>query len=135
MKFAKALGFLGVAAVMGMGLGKTAHAQELLAQAEVAATPPVFLRLEVTSGCTENGAIFKVINRGEKWPRTGFLRLYYADTKTVIGERRLRLASGQKVSFLVQPKVMQGHPVAVYIEPEWYKREMEYDASIKCPQQ
>ena len=109
----------------------TASAQ-VISPAEVAATPPVFLQLEITSTCTDKGALFKIINRGGKWPRTGYLRLYHADTKSVLAERRLRLAPGQKVSFIVKEKVMNGHPVAVWIEPEWYKREMEYDASIKC---
>ncbi|HEY9079062.1 hypothetical protein [Magnetovibrio sp.] len=101
-------------------------------QAEVAVTPPTFLQLEITSACTEEGAVFKIVNRGAKWPRTGYLRLYHADSKSLLGERRLRLAPGQKVSFVVKKKVMNGHPVAVWVEPEWYKREMEYDASIKC---
>jgi len=131
MKLSKLIVGLGVAAAMGVGLTTAAQAQ-MIAQSEVAATPPVFLRLEITSACTDKGAVFKVINRGEKWPRTGYLRLFYADSNTVIGERRLRLAPGQKVSFVVKDKVMNGHPVAVYVEPEWYEREMEYDASIKC---
>ena len=88
--------------------------------------------MEITSSCTEKGAVFKIINRGAKWPRTGYLRLYRADTKAPIGERRLRLAPGQKVSFVVKDKVMKGRPVAVWVEPEWYKREMEYDATINC---
>jgi len=101
-------------------------------QAEVAVTPPSFLQLEITSACTDKGAVFKIINRGVKWPRNGYLRLYKADSKSLLGERRLRLAPGQKVSFVVKKRVMNGHPVAVWVEPEWYKREMEYDASIKC---
>ncbi len=99
---------------------------------EVATVPPVFLQLEITSACTEEGAIFKVINRGVKWPRTGYLRLYHADNKTVLGERKLRLAPGQKVSFVVKKRIMDGHPLAIWIEPEWYEREMEYDSSISC---
>ena len=95
-------------------------------------SPPSFLQLEITSTCSDKGAVFKIINRGAKWPRTGFLRLYHADNKSMIGERRLRLAPGQKVSFVVKNKVMKNRPVAVWVEPEWYKREMEYDASITC---
>lgn len=102
------------------------------ARAEVAVVPPVFLQLEITSACTSDGAVFKVINRGAKWPKRGYLRLYHADTKSLLGERRLRLAPGQKVSFVVKKKVLDGRPVAVWVEPEWYKREMEYDASIMC---
>lgn len=99
---------------------------------EVAVVAPVYLQLEITSSCTEEGAIFKVINRGGKWPGSGYLRLYLADDKSLLGERKLRLGPGQKVSFKVKHDVMAGHPVAIWVEPEWYKREMEYDASIDC---
>jgi len=103
-----------------------------VAQAGDAATPPEFLRLEVTSACTDKGAVFKIINRGGKWPRMGHLRLYYADIKSEIGERRLRLAPGQKVSFVVKKSVSKGRPVGVWVEPEWYKREFEFDARTNC---
>ncbi|MCW8917037.1 MAG: hypothetical protein OQK24_14435 [Magnetovibrio sp.] len=119
------------AAFMGTSLAKAQSAGNRVS-AEVAVTPPTFLQLEITSACTDKGAIFKITNRGGKWPRTGFLRLYHADNKSLIGERRLRLAPGQKVSFVVKNKVMKKRPVSLWIEPEWYKREMEYDASIKC---
>lgn len=106
-------------------------AQEAPAQ-EFATIPPVYLQLEITSACTEDGAIFKVINRGKKWPQSAYLRLYIADDKSLLGERKLRLAPGQKVSFNVKKDVMAGRPVAIWVEPEWYEREMEYDASISC---
>ena len=109
-----------------------AQAAQPLSQAQVAATPPVFLQLEITSSCSDKGAVFKIINRGGKWPRTGFLRLYHADSKSMIGERRMRLAPGQKVSFVVKDKVSKGRPVAVWVEPEWYKRDFEFDARASC---
>lgn len=109
------------------------EAADPIVQAQVAATPPVFLQLEITSACTNEGAEFKVINRGDKWPRTGFLRLYHADDNSLIGERRLRLGAGQKVSFVVKDKISQGRPVALWVEPEWYKREFEFDANLNCP--
>lgn len=131
MMLSKAFTSVCATAVMILATMNASQAQ-MISQAEVAITPPVFLQLEITSACTDRGAVFKIINRGVKWPRTGYLRLYHADKKSLIGERRLRLAPGQKVSFVVKDQVMNGRPVAVWIEPEWYKREMEYDASIKC---
>lgn len=126
---------LGLAALSVGGVLATpffAQAADPVSQAQIAATPPVFLQLEITSTCTDKGAVFKIINRGGKWPRTGFLRLYHADSKTMIGERRMRLAPGQKVSFVVKDKISKGRPVAVWIEPEWYKRDFEFDASVSC---
>lgn len=127
--FVSTLAALGLAA----GVSAAAKADDTDAQAQVAVTPPIFLQLEITSACTNDGAVFKIINRGNKWPRAGVLRLYHADDKSLISERRLRLGEGQKVSFIVKEKVSQGRPVAVWVEPEWYKREFEYDARITCP--
>jgi len=110
----------------------SSHAAELLAQSEIAAAPPALLRLEINSSCGENGAVFKVTNRGGKWPRTGFLKIFYADDKSLIGQRRLRLADNQRVSFVVKDKIMSGRPVAVWVEPQWYKRDFEFDASMNC---
>jgi len=126
---------LGLVALSTVGVFATpvlAQAEDPVSQAQIAATPPVFLQLEITSACTDKGAVFKIINRGGKWPRTGFLRLYHADSKSMIGERRMRLAPGQKVSFVVKDKISKGRPVAVWIEPEWYKRDFEFDASASC---
>lgn len=122
------------AVLLGAGVMTTsaAHAQMAAPQAELAVSPPVFLQLEITSACTQEGAQFKIINRGSKWPRTGFLRLYHADSKDLISERRIRLGEDQKVSFVVRDKVSLGRPVAIWVEPEWYKREFEFDAAVAC---
>lgn len=125
-----ALGFCVSAVLMVMTL--SAGSAKDTSDPQVAVVAPVYLQLEITSACTEDGAIFKVINRGGKWPKSGYLRLYYADDKSVLGERKLRLAPGQKVSFNVKKDIMAGHPLAIWVEPEWYQREMEYDATINC---
>ena len=101
-------------------------------QAQVAASPPIFLQMEITSACTGNGTEFRIINRGDKWPQMGFLRLYHADDRSLISERKLRLGAGQKVSFVVKEEISQGRPVAVWVEPEWYKRDFGFDASLSC---
>lgn len=131
MKLSKVYMGICSATLVVFALISASHAQSI-DQAQVAVTPPVFLQLEITSSCTDKGAVFKIINRGGKWPRTGYVRLYHADDKSIIGERRLRLAPGQKVSFVVKDKIMKGRPVAVWVEPDWYKREMEFDASTSC---
>lgn len=108
-----------------------AHAQQA-AGAEIALVRPVFLQLEITASCTERGAVFKIINHGPKWPQKSVFRLYRATGKLLVTERSLRLAEGQKVSFVVKHKVMQGNRFAVWVDPSWYKREMKFDASIRC---
>lgn len=134
MKPSKLLLGLAVGAAMApVALKASAvRAAEVIAQTQIAAAPPTFLRMEVKSACIDGGVVFKLTNRGAKWPRTGFLKLFYADDKTLIGKRRLRLGDNQRVSFVVKDKIMAGRPLAVWVDPEWYKRSFEYDASTDC---
>jgi hypothetical protein len=99
---------------------------------QVSALSPVYLQLEFTTSCTDQGTVINIVNHGEKWPQMGFLRLYMADDKSMLGERKLRLASGQKVSFVVKDEISNGHPIAVWIEPQWYQRDFKYDATVMC---
>ena len=108
-------------------------AAELIAQAQIAAAPPALVRVEVSSACAEKGAVFKIANRGEQWPRTGLLRLYYADDNSFIGQRRLRLADHQRVSFAVKHTIAAGRPIGVWVDPGWYKRSFKFDAQMTCP--
>lgn len=101
-------------------------------QQELAANVPMFLQLEITSSCTDNGAIFKIVNRGKKWPRMGILHLYRTDDKSAMAEHKIRLAPNQKVSFVIKKEKIMGRPVGMWIEPQWYKREFTYDATTAC---
>ncbi|MCR4379031.1 MAG: hypothetical protein NUV50_13170 [Rhodospirillales bacterium] len=121
-----------VAATVLLVVPFAAQSADPVDQAQFAVSPPVFLQLEITSACTGSGTEFRIINRGNKWPQTGFLRLYHADDRSLISERKLRLGAGQKVSFVVKEEISQGRPVAVWVEPEWYKREFGFDASLDC---
>lgn len=134
MKVSKSLvAAVGFALLPPFALTNDLLAAELLAQTQIATAPPTFLRMEITSTCVDGGALFKLINRGAKWPRTANLKLYYADDRSFIGQRRLRLAGNQRVSFVVKDKVLSGRRVAVWVQPEWYSRDSEFDASLSCP--
>ncbi|PHS77048.1 MAG: hypothetical protein COB59_09905 [Rhodospirillaceae bacterium] len=97
-----------------------------------AAAPAVLMQVEVKSSCTDKGAAFEIVNVGQKWPYTAMMRIYTADGKSVISERRLRLAVGQKVTIAVKKEKLSGRTVAVWIEPQWYKRDFKFDAIADC---
>ena len=99
---------------------------------DMAAAPASFLQMEITSTCTEKGALFRIINRGAKWPRNGVLHVYFADDQSSMTKRSMRLASNQKVSFVISNNKSSGRPVGMWIEPQWYKREFVYDAKSDC---
>jgi len=113
-------------------LSFTAQAEDQATPFQVAAVPPAVLQLDISTACTDKDSVFKIVNNGAKWPRTSTLRVYTADNQSVISERRLRLALGQKVTFVVKDTVSEGRPVAVWVEPSWYQRDFKFDATINC---
>lgn len=123
-------GVVTTASPQAAGTGQVGQA--VTQEQELAAAPIVFLQMEITSTCTEKGALFRIINRGDKWPRNGVLRVYFADDKSNLTERRIRLAPNQKVSFVIDDNKSGGRPVGIWVEPEWYKREFAYDAKSDC---
>lgn len=122
------LGFCGAVFSFTSALGA-----DVIAQAEIAAAPPALLNTDVRSRCIDGGSVFKIVNRGAKWPQTGVLKLYHSDDNTLIGQRRLRLAGHQKLTFVVKDAVMKGRPVGVWIDPAWYARGFTFDAAAHCP--
>lgn len=123
-----------------------AFATEIAARTQTSATSPAqfasigkdqgvkktLLKIDIRSGCTSKGVVFKIVNRGKKWPRTARLKLFNVDDNTLISERRLRLASLQQVSFIVSDKVNQGRRIGVWVEPDWYERPFAFDAERDC---
>ncbi len=128
----KAPTLLTIFAALGLIAASSSQAMAATDAPELAVVTPVYLQLEITSSCTEKGSVFKIINRGKKWPRQGILHLYHSDDKSVMTERRLRLAPNQKVSFVINKEKSTGRPIGMWIEPEWYKREFGYDAKSAC---
>ncbi|MBL4691977.1 MAG: hypothetical protein JKY92_01430 [Magnetovibrio sp.] len=99
---------------------------------QVATMIPVVLQLDIKSTCTKKGAEFKISNKGGKWPQTAILRLYTTHDKSLISQRRMRLALGQKVTLVVKRGRMHGQSVGVWVDPHWYKRDFKFDAMVNC---
>ncbi|MCK4938819.1 MAG: hypothetical protein KAR80_00920 [Rhodospirillaceae bacterium] len=127
-----AIGFIGLIVASSSHAMATGGERSVTQAQELAVVAPMFLQLEITSSCTEKGSVFRIINRGKKWPRHGVLRLYNTDDKSVMADRKLRLAPNQKVSFVISKEKSKGRPIGMWIEPEWYEREFDYDAKSAC---
>jgi len=123
--------FFATATFSFMG-GEARAASDNSQEQELAVNPVAFLQMEITSTCTDKGSLFRIVNRGQKWPRNGVLHIYFADDKTPMTDRRIRLAPNQKVSFVIDRKKSQGRPVGMWVEPEWYNRDFAYDAKTSC---
>ena len=130
--FFATIGLLAMVSGHVLAADATSSPRVVTKEQELAAITPVFLQMEITSSCTEKGSVFRIINRGKKWPRHSVLRLYYSDDKSVMTERKLRLAKNQKVSFVIKKEKSKGRPIGMWIEPEWYERDFGYDAKAAC---
>lgn len=110
------------------------YATELALRTKATTTIKSHMMVDIRSGCTVEGAVFKIINRGEKWPQTAMLKLYNYKNSELISERRIRLANRQQLSFIVGDGVNNGQPVAVWLDPKWYDRPFAFDAMGDCRQ-
>ncbi|MCW8915540.1 MAG: hypothetical protein OQK24_06765 [Magnetovibrio sp.] len=105
---------------------------QVLNQTEIAAVPPMPLKMRVAGSCGDQGATFHVQNAGHKWPRSALVKLYYADDKTIIGQRRLRLDRRQRITLAVKARIQGQRPIAIWVEPSWYKRNFKFDTTLLC---
>jgi hypothetical protein len=90
------------------------------------------VNIEIISGCVDNVASFKVVNRGEMWPELGKLKIYeIADGQArELTARTMRFAEGQQASFRM--KNPGETSIGIFVEPSWYDRPFELDAKVDC---
>lgn len=119
-------------AMFVLSYGNLAFAKEYSSGTEIASLQKSRLIIEVRSKCTSEGAVFSIINSGEKWPQPALLKLFNVENKAVISERRLRLANRQQLSFTVSDKINKNKAVAIWLDPQWYVRPFKFDAERDC---
>ena len=90
------------------------------------------IRLRVIAECTDGAAVFKVINIGGRWPRTGTFTIYTLDGQKRLSKRRLRLARGQRASFKFKSRKTGEMVLGLWVDPSWYSRDFRYDAKVIC---
>jgi len=90
------------------------------------------VNLEIKSLCVNGVATFKILNRGERWPRMGTLKVYRVEAGDLkpVSERKMRFARGQTASFRM--KKAGENKMALYVEPSWYERPFQQDAEVQC---
>jgi len=113
-------------------LGFAALAGAFMTLATADAAPLQKIDVTVKSLCTEKGTHFNILNNGPKWPQKAKLKIFFADDKSEITVRKVKLGQGHSVSFRIRTKVAAGRPLAVYVDPEWYQRQFKFDATQKC---
>ncbi|NQW01038.1 MAG: hypothetical protein HQ483_15135 [Rhodospirillales bacterium] len=92
------------------------------------------LRLEVTTSCENGSSVFKVTNRGGEWPKSSIFAIYRMgdQTKQVISSRRMRLKGEQSSTFRIDATKNPTGQLGLFVDPSWYKRGFEYDATVRC---
>jgi hypothetical protein len=90
------------------------------------------LNLNVNAECQNGIALFQIVNKGDRWPDSAMLNIYRAVDRTLINRRRLRMAKDQQASFRVSKGTRPDDQLAIYIEPNWYKREFRFDGLVSC---
>jgi hypothetical protein len=107
--------------------GAEIHSVDLMAQA---GTQPV--NVEVVTACVQGAATFKIINKGEAWPRMGTLNIVRVTEGGMepMAQRKMRFAAGQGASFRF--KHAEGDRIGLFVQPSWYERPFAFDAEVRC---
>ena len=107
--------------------------QELAAPQETKAIEGKELSLEVSAICEGKTPAFQITNLGDRWPRLAEIAIYRTDTNGMVTQRRLRMTNSQQMIFKL-PDAMgaEGNEYGLHVNPTWYERVFQYDATIKC---
>ena len=114
------------------GITATTFAEE---RAQAAAG---LLKMDIMVNCQDGNAVFRIKNVGEAWPKTSTFAIYNMRKKgnkrvrKLISNRRMRLKDGQRVSFRIKTAKLLTGRVGLWVKPDWYKREFDYDATVSC---
>ena len=107
--------------------------QELAAPQETKAVEGKELSLEINAICEGKTPTFQITNLGERWPRLAEISIYRTDTNGMMTQRRLRMTNSQQMIFKLPDSMVQtGSEFGIYIQPTWYERAFQYDATVKC---
>ncbi|MGB0671728.1 MAG: hypothetical protein ACPGNT_09545 [Rhodospirillales bacterium] len=90
------------------------------------------IRLEIVVFCSEDAAEFRVQNMGGTWPKSAKFQLLRVQDQTVLSTRQLRLSEGQKASFKIKNSKGGKDNIGMFIDPSWYVRAFQYDATVDC---
>ena len=89
------------------------------------------IKLSVIAKCEGGDAQFEVVNKGETWPRMATISILRTDNRTVVSQRKIRMAAGQRMVFRAREAPGAGG-LGLWIEPEWYSRAFDFDAVVNC---
>ncbi len=89
------------------------------------------ITLDITARCEGGDAQFEIVNEGERWAGMATVSIVRTDNNTVITQRQMRMAAGQRMVFRAR-EAPDGIAVGLRIEPDWYKRPSAHDSIITC---
>ncbi len=88
--------------------------------------------IEIKAYCESGLSVFRVWNKGKRWPKTAMVGAYKILDNTALSTRRIRLAIGQKMTFKVKNDANNSKGVALWVDPSWTDRPFGYDAELNC---
>lgn len=122
-------------ALTGLALTDMASASTSNESARAAAG---LLKIDIMAQCQDGNAVFRIKNVGNAWPKTSTFAIYNMRKKgkkrlrKLISKRRMRLKDGQRASFKIKTGRLPSGRVGLWVKPDWYQRDFDYDATITC---
>jgi len=107
--------------------------QELSAPQETKSIEGSELSLEINAICEGKTPTFQITNLGDRWPRLAEIAIYRTDTNGMVTQRRLRMTNSQQMIFKLPDALSaEGDEFGIFVQPTWYQRAFQYDATVKC---
>lgn len=99
-----------------------------------AALPSSAIDLKFAASCEKGTAVLKITNLGGHWPKSSTFRIYSISDggKKVVSSRRMGLRADQSLSFRIKASKNPTGQLGLFVDPSWYKRDFDYDATIRC---
>lgn len=118
---------LAFAAVI-VGATAQAHADST----ELAQARAPRLDMLIDARCEGKVAVFRMMNRGNMWPKTGTLMVMTHDGETVLHKREMRFAISQTATVRYLKAADYPAGVTLYIKPRWEDRGYGSGVRLRC---
>ena len=92
------------------------------------------MKLNVSTSCENGDSLFKVTNRGGNWPKSSSFSIFRINkgAKREVSSRRFRLKANQTSTFRIKSSQNPTRHLGIFINPSWYNRSFDFDATLKC---
>lgn len=86
----------------------------------------------IDAHCEGETAVFRIFNRGAKWPKMGLVQIVGPDGRKVLVKRKMRFAKNQSATMRYKKAGNYPDGVSLYIDPIWDAAAPSTEKHLRC---